>query len=261
MGTESLVVEANAIPGFLIQRVFFSENGLIGTVATEGATGEQVELWMLLDAAWRGAPDTVLQSKVKSILAVKHSNLLTPKFALRLRGLTAFIFPKFEGSTLEALLTRVPVLSSKAATQIGMDAAAAITHLNACKVIRAELSLSSILVGATPPAVLRYTGLIDMVRPPADFSHFRPHVNLVELGAILYRCVTGQTPEAATYVDPMVLNNRVWPDLSKVIKDLLQAEVQPMTAADAARDLQIVFQNNTTQIQAKSTTTKIFKRA
>lgn len=259
MGTA--VLEANSVPGFLLQRNFFNEGALTGFIASEGATGEQVELWLLQDAAWRGAPDTVLQSKVKSILAVRHSNLLTPKFALRLRGMTAFVFPKFEGATLESLLTRVPVLSSKAATQIGMDVAAAIAHLNSQKVIRAELSPSSILVGAQPPAILRYTGLMDMVRPP-ELSQFRPHVNLQELGSILYRCVTGQSPEATTYVDPIVLNNRVWPDLSRKIKELLFCENKPLTASEASQDLQAILQNNSTQIQTKQqTTTRIFKRA
>jgi hypothetical protein len=246
-------VDANLVQGFLLQRCFFYEGALGGYIATDGATGDQVELWVLQDSAWRGAPETVLQSKVKSLVALKHPSLLTPQHALRLRGFTAFVFPKFDGATLEALLARMPILGNKAVCQIGMDVANALTYLNSQKVIRAELDYTSVLVGAQPPAVVRYTGLIDMIRMP-DLDRFRPQVNLQELGTLLYRCVTGQNPDPARWVDPIGLNNRVWPALSQKIREMI---FTPNTAAETAAELQQILLDNTTAVRPGAGTQRV----
>lgn len=238
------MVEPSLIPGFQIQSSLFALDKLAGYAAIEGSTGEAVEVWALQDSAWNGAPETLLQAKVRAILSLKYPALLSPTYALRLRGMTAFVIPKFEGSTLDSILARTPMLSSKSATQIGLDIASCLAYLNFQKVVRAELSASSVLVGAQPPARLRYTGLLDMIRPP-DLNQYRPQVGLQELGSLLYRCVTGQAPNTAMWVDPMVLNSRVWLDLSRKIKELI---FTPGTAADAARDFQKIMNDNVTRI-------------
>jgi hypothetical protein len=247
-------VGADLVPGYVLHQCFLCEGPLSAFTAGSLATGEPAELWILRDAAWQGAPDSMQQSKVRAILALDHPTLHAPRHALRLPGLTAFILGRFEGSTLESVLSRQPVLSSRAVAQIGFDVAGALSYLQSQKVIRTEISPSSILVGAQPPARLRYTGLLDMARPP-DLSQFRPHVGIQELGRILYRAATGQEPDLANYVDPVALNARAWPSLARAIRRLCFSHQTPVAAPEVVAEFKGLLETQqTTSFQAPKAT-------